>query len=94
VTGRPEEIEQLRRRGELERDALCESVREMRAQIASRRARWKVAGVVAGGLATAGTIAFRVLGKNSIASQVGRWTSAASILYRVGRAAGKLRRFW
>jgi hypothetical protein len=90
---RSERIEGLRRRGEFERDALAREVGRLREDLAERRARWKTAGIVAGGLAAAWTVGHKLFGKNSMAAKLGRLSSAASVLFGLGKAVGKFRRF-
>ena len=89
-----ERLEALRREGESCRESLAAAVGEVRDEIAVKRARWKAASLIAGGLAAAGAIAFRVFGRNSPAAQIGRLTSAASLIFGLGRAVGRLRRIF
>lgn len=90
---RSERIEGLRRRGEFERDVLGREVEQLREDLAQRRARWKTAGLVAGGLAAAWTVGHKLFGKHSLSAKLGRISSAASVLFGLGRAVGKFRRF-
>lgn len=90
---RADRIEGLRRRGGFERDVLAKEVGRLREDLAQRRAHWKTAGIVAGGLAAAWTVGHRLFGKNSIAAKLGRLSSAASVLFGLGKAVGKFRRF-
>ena len=87
-------LEVLRREGERQRDALALDVGALRELIAARRARWRVAGMVAGGVATAGTVAYRLFSRNSPVARISRLTSAASLIFGLGRAVGRLRRFF
>ena len=50
--------------------------------------------VVATGLATGATVAYRLLGKSSIAAKVGKAASAISVVVSLTRAALRVRRFW
>lgn len=90
---RSDRIEGLRRRGEFERDVLAGEVGRLRADLAERRSHWKTAGLVAGGLAAAWTVGNKLFGKRSLASKLGRISSAASVLFGLGKAVGKFRRF-
>ena len=90
---RAERIEGLRRRGEFERDVLAGEVSRLREDLAQKRAHWKTAGIVAGGLAAAWTIGHKLFGKNSLSAKLGRLSSAASVLFGLGKAVGKFRRF-
>lgn len=87
-------IEGLRRRGEFERDVLSREVAGLRAQIDRTGSRWKVAGYVAGGLAAAWTVGSKLFGKRSLSAKLGRLTSAATILFGLGKAVGRARKFW
>jgi hypothetical protein len=91
---RIERIDGLRRRGEFERDALAREVAGLRGSIDQKRARWKTAGRVAGIAAVAWTVGYRLFGKHSISAKIGRITSVAQVLFGLGRAAGRVRRFW
>lgn len=90
---RSDRIEGLRRRGEFERDVLAREVGRLREDLAERRAHWKTAGIVAGGLAAAWTIGHKLFGKRSLAAKLGRVSTAASVLFGLGKAVGKFRRF-
>jgi len=90
---RSERIEGLRRRGEFERDVLAGELGRLRADLAERRAHWKTAGLIAGGLAAAWTVGHKLFGKRSLAAKLGRISSAASVLFGLGKAVGKFRRF-
>jgi hypothetical protein len=87
-------IEGLRRRGEFERDVLAREVAGLRGEINRMRSRWKTAGWIAGGLAAAWTVGHKLFGKHSLSAKLGRVTSAASILFGLGRAVGRARKFW
>ncbi len=87
-------MEELIRQGALARDDLSRSVLGLRAEIESRRARWKIASVIATGLATGATVAYKLFGKSSIAMKVGKTASAVSVLVGLTRAALRVRRFW
>lgn len=91
--GRSARIEGLRRRGEFERDVLARELGRLREDLAERRARWKTAGLVAGGLAAAWTVGHKLFGRNSLSAKLGRLSSAVSVLFGLGKAVGKFRRF-
>jgi hypothetical protein len=91
---RSERIDGLRRRGEFERDTLAREVAGLRDVIDEKRARWKTAGWIAGIAAAAWTIGYRLFGKNSLSARLGRMTSAAQLVFGLGRAIGKLRKPW
>lgn len=90
---RADRIEGLRRRGEFERDVLARDVQRLRQELAQRRKHWKTAGIVAGGLAAAWTVGNKLFGKRSLAAKLGRLSSVASVLFGLGKAVGKFRRF-
>ena len=90
---RADRIEGLRRRGEFERDVLVRDVQRLRQELAERRAHWKTAGIVAGGLAAAWTVGNKLFGKHSLSAKLGRLSTAASVLFGLGKAVGKFRRF-
>jgi hypothetical protein len=92
--GRSDRIEGLRRRGEFERDVLAREVAGLRAEIDRTGSRWKMAGWIAGGLAAAWTVGRNLFGKHSLSAKIGRISSAASVLFGLGRAVGRARRFW
>jgi hypothetical protein len=87
-------IEGLRRRGEFERDVLAREVAGLRGEINRVGSRWKTAGWIAGGLAAAWTVGHKLFGKHSLSAKLGRVTSAASILFGLGRAVGRARKLW
>ena len=91
---RADRIEGLRRRGEFERDVLSREVAGLRAEIDRTSSRWKTAGWIAGGLAAAWTVGHKLFGKRSLSAKVGRLTSAASILFGLGKAVGRARKLW
>ena len=91
---RADRIEGLRRRGEFERDVLSREVAGLRAEVDRTGSRWKTAGYIAGGLAAAWTIGSKLFGKRSLSAKLGRLTSAASILFGLGKAVGRARKFW
>ncbi len=86
-------LEDLVRRGEIERRALVEAVEGISDEIHRRRTQWRIAGLVAGGIAAAVTGAYKLFGKESLAAKVGRYSTAASLLLGLTRAALRLRRF-
>ena len=86
-------LEELVRRGEIERRALAGAVGEIAQEVHRRRAQWRIAGFLAAGLAAAATAAYKLFGKGSLAAKVGRYSSAASLVLGLTRAALRLRRF-
>jgi hypothetical protein len=94
MTAREERIAALVRRGESEREDLALVVRDAREEIERRRAQWKAASMIATGLAAAGTVAYKLFGKNSISRQLARAATVVSLLVGLGRAFSRLRRFW
>ncbi len=91
---RPERIEELRRRAEFERETLVREITDLRESIDAKRARWKMVAWIAGIAASAWTVGTKLFGKHSLSAKLGRITSAAQLLFGVGRAVGKVRRFW
>lgn len=91
---RGDRIEGLRRRGEFERDVLAREVAGLRGELHRRRARWKTAGWIAGGIAAAWTVGTKLFGRHSLSAKLGRLSTAASLLFGLGRTVGKFRRFW
>ena len=91
---RKERIDDLVRRGALEREETSRAVFDLRAEWEKRRGQWKIASVIATGLATGATVAYKLLGKSSIAAKVGKAASAVSVVVSLTRAALRVRRFW
>jgi len=91
---REERIEALRRQGEIEREALARQVTELHGEIESRRSRWKTLGLLAGWAAAAGTVAYKLFGRSSMSARLGRLATAISVIFSIGRAVGRSRRFW
>ena len=91
---RADRIEGLRRRGEFERDVLSREFAGLRAEVDRTGSRWKTAGWIAGGLAAAWTVGHKLFGKRSLSAKLGRLTSAASILFGLGKAVGRARKLW
>lgn len=87
-------IEGLRRRGEFERDVLAREVAGLRSEIDRLGSRWKTAGWIAGGLAAAWTVGHKLFGRHSLSAKLSRVASAASILFGLGKAVGRARKFW
>jgi hypothetical protein len=87
-------IEGLRRRGEFERDALAREVAGLRADLDHKRARWKTVGWIAGVAAAAWTIGNKLFGKHSLSAKLGRLTTATQLLFGLGKAVGRVRKFW
>ena len=80
-------------RGAAEREMLALEVEQISHEVARRRMQWKITGALAGGLAAAGTVAWKLLGRSSPAARIGRATSAVSLALGLGRALLRLRRF-
>ncbi len=94
MSGPEERIAALVRRGESEREDLAIAVLEAHDEIERRRAQWKAASMIATGLAAAGTVAFKLFGKASLAARLGRAASAVSLLVGLARGFQRIRRFW
>jgi len=94
VSGAEERIAALVRRGESEREDLAIAVLDARDEIERRRAQWKAASMVATCLAVAGTVAWKLFGKASLAARLGRAASAVSLLVGLARGFQRIRRFW
>ena len=94
MTQHDERLANLRRRAAFERNDLAASVRELRLDAADFRHRWRFAGWAASGLAAAGTVGWKLFGRNSLAAKAGRLASVASLLVGLGRGVSKVRRFW
>lgn len=90
---RAERIEELRRRGEVERDALTRGIAGLRGAIDEKKALWKTVGWIVGITAAAGTVGYKIFGKHSLSAKIGRVTNVAMILFGLGKAAGKARKF-
>jgi len=91
---REQRIGELVSRGSLEREELSTAVFLVRSEMERRRGQWKIASLVATGLATAATVAYRLLGKASVAAKVGKAASAISVVVSLTRALLRVRRFW
>ena len=89
-----ERIGELRRKGERERDALAADLAGLRRDFEERRAQLRFAGNAITVVATAGTILYKIFSRTSVAYRVGRLASAAGVLFQLGRAAFKTKRFW
>jgi len=87
-------LEELVRRGEIERRALVDAVEGISDEVERRRTQWRIAGFAAAGIAAALTAAYKLFGKGSLAAKVGRYSSAASLLLGLTRSALRLRRFF
>ncbi len=87
-------IDELVRRGKIERQALAEAVGDISEELERRRTQWRIVGFLAGGLAAAATAAYKLFGKGSLAARIGRYSSAASLVLGLARAALRLRRFF
>ncbi|HEY6147405.1 MAG TPA: hypothetical protein VIZ69_06890, partial [Thermoanaerobaculia bacterium] len=86
-------IAELTRRGAVERAALSTSVTEISGVVSRRKSQWKWAGALAGTVAAAGTIAYKLFGSASPAARIGKAASTASIGVGLLRAFLKLRKF-
>jgi hypothetical protein len=94
MTRHEERLANLRRRAAFERDDLAATLHDLRLDAADLRHRWRFAGWAASGLAAAGTVGWKLFGRNSLAARAGRLASAASLLIGLGRGVRKVRRFW
>ena len=56
------------RRAALERDMLAAQLLDLREEVARRKSQWKLASLVATGLATAATVGYKLFGKSSISA--------------------------
>jgi hypothetical protein len=89
-----EDLTDLVRRAEVEREVLADAIGDVRDEIDRRRREWRFAGLAAGALVGAGTMAYKLFGKASLASRFNRAGSFASVLLGLTRAAIRLRRFF
>lgn len=89
-----ERIGELRRKGERERAALAADLAALRHDFEERRAQLRFAGNAITVIATAGTVLYKIFGRTSVAYRAGRIASAAGVLFQLGRAAFKAKRFW
>ena len=87
-------LRELRARAAEERADLADAIVTAREGVAQMRHRWRFAGWAASGLAAAGTVGWKLFGRNSLAAKAGRLASAASLLVGLGRGVSKVRRFW
>jgi hypothetical protein len=94
MNGSNERLIELRHRAAYEREDLAASVRDLRVELESFRARWRFAGWAASGVAAAAAAGWKLFGRNSLAAKAGRIASAASLLLGIGRGVRSLRRFW
>lgn len=94
MSARSERIDSLCRRAEHERETLALEIVGLREEVEDRRSRWKRLGLLAGGAAAAGTVAFKLFGRNSVSARFGRLASAASMLFSLGKAFGRAKRFF
>lgn len=93
MSGAEGRIADLRRRAELEREALAGAVEEIAEQIERHRTKWKLLGALAGGAAVAGTVGWKLFGSKSPAVRIAKAASVASVGLGVARALVRLRRF-
>jgi hypothetical protein len=94
MNSREERLAALSRRAAWEREDLATALSEIHARTVAFRERWGFAGRTAAGLAAAGTAAWKLFGRNSLAARAGKIASAASLLLGIGRGVKRLRRFW
>src|SRR4029453_1222386 len=78
-------LEELSRRAARERETLASAPWETRLEVSAFSQRWRYAGLAASGLAAAGTAAWKLFGRNSLAAKAGKIASAASLLTGPGR---------
>ncbi|HTD52908.1 MAG TPA: hypothetical protein VK780_07780 [Thermoanaerobaculia bacterium] len=88
------EMMDLLNRAETERRLLADAVGAVRDEIDSRRREWRLAGLAAGALFGMGSMAYKLFGKSSPFSRIGRAGSVASLLLGLTRAAMRWRKFF
>lgn len=93
MSGREERLAALVARGLEERQALALETALAREEIDRRRAQWKAASLIATGIAAAGTVAYKLFGKASLARRLSRTASAVSLAIGLLRAFRSFRRF-
>lgn len=93
MSGRQERLAALIERGQEERGALTLEAALVREEIDRRRAQWKAASLIATGIAAAGTVAYKLFGKASLARRLSRTASAVSLAIGLLRAFRSFRRF-
>jgi hypothetical protein len=93
MTGRAERMAELVRRGEEQRETLARETARASEEIERRRAQWKAASLLATGIAVAGTVAYKLFGKASLAARLSRAASIVSVAVGLLRAARRMRRF-
>ena len=94
MTDREDRIAALVARGRQEREDLAAATIEIRAEVERRKAQWRAASFLATGLAVAGTIVYKLFGRNSLSAQLGRAASVASLLMGLFRFFQRIRQFW
>jgi hypothetical protein len=87
-------MEALIARGAAEREDVVLALLDVRAEVERRRTQWKIASLVATGLATTATIVYKLFGKSSVSAKVGKAASALAMIVGLTRAALRVRRFW
>jgi hypothetical protein len=92
MTTRNDRIESLQRQAAYEREALAAEVTSLRLRAQEFRSRWRLAVLLTGGLAAAGTVLYRFFGPSSPARRLGRMASLASMIFGVGRMVGRFRK--
>lgn len=85
MTRHEERLTELFARAERERQELSAAVVEVRRQVEQKRARWSSFGFWAGALMAGATSAYKLFGRNSFSSRLGRWSTGSSILIAVVR---------
>jgi hypothetical protein len=93
MSGREARLAALIERGEDERGALALEAALARDEIDRRRAQWKAASLIATGIAVAGTVAYKLFGKASLARRLSSTASAVSLAVGLLRAFRSFRRF-
>ncbi len=93
MSGREARLAALIERGEDERRALALEAALARDEIDRRRAQWKAASLIATGIAVAGTVAYKLFGKASLARRLSSTASAVSLAVGLLRALRSFRRF-
>jgi len=89
-----ERLDELVASGRQQRLKLAGEVGGLREEIEARRTQLRVAGWLAGGVATGVAAAYKLFGRQSLYAKVGRYSSTASLLFALIRGALRLRRFF
>jgi hypothetical protein len=94
MTNSADRIAALVERGRQEREDLAAATVEIRAEVERRKAQWRAASLLATGIAVTGTVLYRLFGRNSLSSQLGRAASVVSLVLGLVRFLQRVRSFW